>query len=147
MKRITLLFAVAVLLVGIPVQAQKKNRPIIQPPPGIRPVGVLIQDDEGEGYMTFDLRSGAFVCKLCEYGYTIKGVGEVKIDGYNVYFSAITEGYSVFASANLFDHQAKCVAEVFINPDGGYDILPVSEAFADSDMLNSTADCSVAPTK
>ena len=40
MKRISLVIAMLVLVIGIPVQAQKKNRPIIQPPPGIRPAGV-----------------------------------------------------------------------------------------------------------
>jgi len=147
MRRISLFFALAVLLVGIPVQAQKKNRPIIQPPPGIRPAGVLIQGDTGEGYMSFDLRSGAFTCNLCEYGYVMKGTGTVKIDGYNVYFSAVADDYSVFASANLFDHQAKCVVEVFAIPGSPVDIQPVTEYLVDSDMLNSKPDCSVAPTK
>lgn len=147
MKRISLILAIAVLLIGIPVHAQKNNRPIIQPPPGIRPAGVLIQGDTGEGYMTFDLRSGAFICNLCEYGYVLKGVGAVKIDGFNVYFSALTDDYSVFASANLFDHQAKCVAEVFRIPDKGFDIQPVTEYLVDSDMLNSKAECGAVPTK
>ncbi|HWO02542.1 MAG TPA: hypothetical protein VNS63_25085, partial [Blastocatellia bacterium] len=123
------------------------NRPIIQPPPGIRPAGVLIQGDTGEGFMTFELKSGAFTCNLCEYGYELKGVGDVKIDGVNIYFSAVTEDYSVFASANVFDHQAKCVIEVLRMPDKGYDIQPITEYLVDSDMLNSKPDCSEAPTK
>ena len=145
MKRLSLIFAIAVLLVGIPVQAQKKNRPIIQPPPGIRPAGVLIQSDTGEGFMQFDLRSGAFKYNLCEYGYTNEGVGQVKIDGCNVYFSAITEEYSIFASVNMCDHQAKCVIETY--SQGKFDIEPVTEYLVDSNMLDSKADCSIAPTK
>jgi hypothetical protein len=148
MKRLSLILAIAFLLIGIPVQAQiTNNRPIIQPPPGIRPVGVLIQDDKGQGFMTFDLRSGAFKYDLCEYGYIQAGVGEVKIDGCNVYFSAITEEYSVFASVNMCDHQAKCVIEVFSVPDKGYDIQPITEYLVDSDMLNSKEDCSVVAEK
>jgi len=147
MKRISLIFAIAVLLVGIPVQAQKKNRPIIQPPPGIRPAGVLIQGDTGEGYMTFDLRTGAFVCNLCEYNYVLKGQGEVKIDGGNIYFSVVGDDYNVFASVNLFDHQGKCVVEVFSTPGGVVDAQPITEYLVDSDMLNSKPDCAVAPTK
>ena len=136
-----------VLLVGIPVQAQKKNRPIIQPPPGIRPVGVLIQADSGEGYMTFDLRSGAFTCNLCEYGYVMKGIGTVKIDGYNVSFSALSDDYSIFAAANLFDHQAKCVVEVFAIPGSPVDVQPITEYLIDTDMLNSKPDCTETPAK
>ena len=147
MKRIGLALAIVVLLVGIPVQAQKKNRPIIQPPPGTRPAVVLIQSDTGEGYMTFDLRSGAFTCNLCEYGYVLKGVGTVKIDGFNVSFSAVTDEYSIFAGANLFDHQAKCVAEVFAVPGSPVDIQPVTEYLVDTDMLNSKPDCSIATSK
>lgn len=147
MRRISLFFALAVLLAGIPVQAQKHNRPIIQPPPGIRPAGVLVQADTGEGFMTFDLRSGAFTCNLCEYGYELKGVGDVKIAGCNVYFSVVTGDYNIFASVNMCDHQAKCVVEVFRMPDKGYDIQPITEYLVDSDMLDSKPDCSKAPTK
>ena len=146
MRRISLFFALAVLLVGIPVQAQKHNRPIIQPPPGIRPTLVLIQGDTGEGYMTFDLRSGAFTCNLCEYNYELKGVGNVKIDGCNVYFSVVTDNYNIFASVNMCEHQAKCAVEVYGIPDKTDIIQPITEYLVDSDMLNSKPDCSVTPT-
>lgn len=147
MKRISLVIAMLVLVIGIPVQAQKKNRPIIQPPPGIRPAGVLIQSDTGEGYMTFDLRTGAFLCNLCEYGYAVKGTGEVRIDGVNVYFSVIAEDYSVFASVNLFDHQGKCVVEIFNIPGSTTDVQPLTEYLIDSDMMNSKAECLAVPEK
>jgi|SRR6185436_7021346 len=141
MRKISLVFAIVVLLVGIPVQAQKKNRPIIQPPPpGIRPVGVLIQADNGEGYMTVDFRSAAFTCYLCEYNYAFKGVGEVKIDGCNVYFSVITDDYSMFATINMCDHQAKCAVEVFNDPNI-LDFQPFTEYLTDSNLLDSTPDC------
>ena len=146
MKRLSLVFAIAVLLVGIPVQAQKKNRPIIQPPPGIRPVAVLIQSDAGEGFMAFDLRSGAFNYNLCEYGYINSGVGQVKIDGCSVYFSAITEEYSVFATVNMCDHEAKCVIEIFGIPGKG-EIEPMTEYLVDWDMVNSKPECSIVPSK
>jgi hypothetical protein len=108
---------------------------------------VLIQGDTGEGFMTFDLKSGAFTCNLCEYGYELKGIGDVKIDGCNVYFSVVTDNYNVFASVNMCDHSAKCVAEVYGIPDKDYTIQPITEYLIDTDMLNSKPDCSVAPTK
>lgn len=140
MKRISLVFAMVALLVGIPVQAQQKISPII-PPPGIRPVGVLIQADNGEGYMTINLKTGEFVCNLCEYNYALKGVGGVKIDGCNVYFSVITDDYSMFATINMCENQAKCAVQVLTDPNNTWDFQPFTEYLIDSNMLDSTPDC------
>lgn len=144
MRRISLVFAIAALLIGIPVQAQRQFRPIIQPPPSTP--SVLIQGDTGEGYMTFDLKTGAFNCNLCEYGYVFKGIGGVKIDGCTIYFSAITDDYTMFATVNKCDNQAKCVVQVLRVPHQDYDIEPITEYLTDKDMRNSTPDCnSVVP--
>lgn len=139
MRRISLVFAIAALLIGVPVQAQKQMRPIIQPPPSVP--SILIQGENGEGYMTFDMKTGDFMCNLCEYGYIFKGKGEVKIDGCNIYFSAITDDYTMFASVNKCDNQAKCVVEVFRVPENNYDIEPITEYLVDKEMLNSKPDC------
>ena len=91
--------------------------------------------------MTFDMKSGAFKCNLCEYGYVFKGKGEIKIDGCTIYFSAITDDYTMFATVNKCDNTAKCVVEVFRVPENNYDIEPITEYLFDKDMLNSTPDC------
>jgi hypothetical protein len=147
MKRIIFVIAIVVLLAAVPALADKKNRPIIQPPPGIRPAAVLIQADGGEGYMTFNLTTGAFNCFLCEYGYEFKGIGNVKIDGCNVYFSVVTDAYSMFSSVNMCDRQAKCVVEVYQHPDKTWDIAPLTELLVDSNMADSKAECLAVPEK
>lgn len=141
MRRISLVVAMIVLLVGIPVQAQK-----IQPRPIIGPAEVTIQGENGEGYMVFNLKSGAFKCYLCEYGYVMSGTGEVKIDGCNIYFSAFSDEYNIFASINKCDQQAKVAVELYLK-DTRFEIAPVYESWFDSNLLDSKADCAAPPEK
>lgn len=139
MRRLSLVFAMIVLLVGIPVQAQK-----IQPRPGT--AGVLVQGENGEGFMIFNLKSGEFKCNLCEYGYVMSGVGEVKIDGCNIYFSAVTDDYNIFATINKCDQQAKVAVEMYPE-DYRFDIKPIHESWFDSNLLDSKANCDIPPKK
>jgi hypothetical protein len=140
-KKASLVLAIMVMLAGVSVQAQKKSaqgrvaRPIIQPQL------VVIQDDNGGGFLLFDPASGAYKSSLCEYGYALSGRGQVKIDGCNVYFSDIQTGYRIFASVNMCEHQAKCAFEVFELPKVDFDIEPILESWTDTDMRNSTAEC------
>ena len=99
MRRISLIFLAIILLAGVSVQAQKKNR---NQGPAVRtPQTVLMQDDAGEGFMLFDLITGAFKCKLCEYDVYYSGVGSVKTDGCLVIFSAAGTGYTMSAYFDL----------------------------------------------
>lgn len=143
MRKIGSIFALMVMLASVSVQAQKEFRPRISPPTP-EPTKIVLQDDNGGGYLAFDPTSGAYECKLCEYGYVLSGTGEVKIDGCSVYFSDFEEGYRMFASLNMCDHQAKAVIEMFSLKDLGYDIEPMSEEWSDTDMRDDTGDCNVA---
>ena len=58
MRKLSLMFLVIVLLAGVSAQAQKKNR--TQGPTVRTPQTVLMQDDAGEGFMLFDLATGAY---------------------------------------------------------------------------------------
>ena len=141
MRRLVLVLAIITLVAGISVQAQKKSiGPRIQPPIWETAM-VTMQDDNGGGYLVFDPMTGDYKCNLCEYGYLLEGKGEVKIDGCNIYFSEVEQGYRIFASVNMCDHQAKCAIEVFSLPKVGFDIEPIKEDWSDADMRDSKADC------
>lgn len=137
MRKLSLMFLAIVLLAGVSVQAQKKNRN--QGPTVRTPQSVLMQDDAGEGFMLFDLATGAFKCKLCEYGNYYSGVGEVKIDGCLAIFTAAGDGYTMNAYADLCEQKAKCFIE--LRSKGGFDIEPYVEILSDSNLRDSQAMC------
>jgi hypothetical protein len=142
MRKTGLLIAIIVLLAGASALAQKKslqNR-------GLPPIGgygtVIVQDDNNAGYLVFDPQSGEYSCVLCEYGYTLSGKAEVKIDGCTIYFSDLQDGYRIFSTVSMCEQQAKCTVEMFKHPDLKYDVEPLQETWSDSNMRDNTADCS-----
>ena len=139
MKKLSILFTLVMLLAGVSAQAQKKSRIQPQPPP-VRQEHI-VQDEEGDGYFVFDIVTGDFTCNVCEYGYEWKGKGDVKIDGFNIYFTALTEDYSMFVSLNVWDRQGKAVIDLYRLPDGKFDIQPIQELWSDSDISNNTKNC------
>jgi hypothetical protein len=126
-----------VMFAGVSVQAQKK---------GIRPIGppvkmvYSVQDQGGGGFLLFDLASGEFKCRMCEYGYAFSGIGEVKVDGFNVYLSAVTDSYQIFVSINVWERQGKAVMGLYKDP-GGNDIEPIQEFWTDLNMDDNSLDC------
>jgi len=138
MRKLSILLTMIVMLASASVQAQKK---------GIRPIGppvskvYSVQDQDGDGFFIFDLVSGEFKCNMCEYGYYFSGTGQVKVDGFNVYFSAVTDSYQMFVSLNVWERQGKAVMEVFKDPGTGYDIVPFKEFWTDLNMDDNSLDC------
>jgi hypothetical protein len=106
---------------------------------------LCVEDQVGGGYIIFNLQSGEFKCITCEYDIAWSGTGEVKIDGFNVYLSAITPGYYIFVSANVWDKQGKAVVEVFEDPTGAGAIKPFQEYWTDLNMDDNKMTC--APVK
>lgn len=141
MRKISLLFAIIVLLAGVSVQAQKRSGPQPIGPP--IPKQISIQDQDGGGFMVFDLSTGEFKCEMCEYNYGFSGPGQVKIDGFNVYLSAVTDTYEVFVTVNLWDRQAKAVMEVY-SLTGRTDVTTtegIREFWTDLNIDNNTLNC------
>src|SRR3954453_12954766 len=93
MKKLSILFTLVVMLAGVSVEAQKK-RPIPPIPPPVKNV-LSVQDQDGGGYILFDITTGDFKCNMCEYGIAWGGTGAVKVDGFNVFLSAVTDSYQV----------------------------------------------------
>jgi hypothetical protein len=140
MRKLSLMLLILTLLAGVSVNAQKKMRAPAPMAPTVQ--WVTIQDDTGEGYMMFDLSTGAYKCKLCEYGYTYSGIGSVKTDGCLVTFSAIADGYTMTAYVSLCEQQGKCFIQV--TKANGFDIEPWEEALSDADLRDSQATCGTA---
>ena len=147
MRKLTLLLAIITLVAGVSVQAQIKSvKPRIQPGPPPASMKVLIESEQGEGYFIFNPTTGDYWCNLCEYGYELNGTkGVGKIDGCNVYFSVIEDGYHMFASVNICEQQGKCAIEITKMPGINFDIEPINEYWSDSDMRNNLGQCE--PTK
>ena len=137
MRKLSLMFLVIALLAGVSVQAQKKDR--TQGPTVRTPQSVLMQDDAGEGFMLFDLATGAYKCKLCEYGTYYSGIGSVKTDGCIVTFSAVEAGYTITAYVDICEQKGKCFIE--LRSKGGYDTEPYVEILSDSNLRDSQAMC------
>ena len=146
MRKLAFVLAIITLVAGVSVQAQKSaqyrfgNRPI-------RPQNIVIQDDAGGGFFVVNPENGEYKCVLCEYAYELSGVGEVKIEGCTLSFSHVEKGYRIFAEADLCRRQAKLACEVFELPNVGFDIEPILEYWADTEMKDSTADCPGLKTK
>jgi hypothetical protein len=137
MRKLSLVLLIMTLVVGVSVNAQKKKR--VPAPVPLTTQSIIIQDDTGEGFMFFDLGTGAYKCTLCEYGYTYSGIGSVKTDGCLVTFSAIGDGYTMTAYASLCEQQAKCIIQV--TKANGFDIEPWEAVLSDPDTRDSQATC------
>ena len=140
MKKLSILFVLAVMLAGVSVQAQKKNRIQPPPPPPMKQTQT-VQDEDGGGYFTFDIVTGEFKCNMCEYGLAFGGVGQVKIDGFNIYITALSEEYSMFVSINVWDKQGKAVMEIFNPPPGSAVDANLREYWTDGNIYNNTLSC------
>jgi hypothetical protein len=137
MRKLALIFLFLAIMTGVSVQAHKQNV-------GIRPrqpQKITIQDDKNEGYMVFDLVTGAYQCYLCEYQYSFSGTGSVKLTGCQATFSVIEKGYTMTAYANICEQTAKCFIDIRLMPAPGSDIGPVQEILSDSNLRDSVATC------
>lgn len=152
MRKISLLFAIIVLLTGVSVQAQKRRAPQPIGPP--IPQSLSVQDQEGGGFIVFDLSTGEFKCNMCEYKYAFSGPGKVTIDGFNVSLSAVTDAYQVFISINMWDRQGKAVMTLVGTPGIGTpanaqgNMDGIKEFWTDVNIDNNTLNCAaIQPAK
>ena len=133
------MLAIIVLLAGVSVQAQKGK--------GIQPIGppvknqLSVQDQTGGGYITFDILTGEFTCNMCEYKYIFKGIGQVKVDGFNVYLSAVTDQYQMFITLDMWERNGKAVMEVYQSPETKAEVGVFQEFWTDLNIDNNTLSC------
>jgi hypothetical protein len=144
MRRISLLLAIIVLVAGVSVQAQKKGG--IQPVSPPVPRQLCVQDQDGGGFIVFDLNSGEFKCSMCEYKYGYSGTGEVKVEGFNVYLTAVTDAYQIFVTINMWERSGRTVMEIYESPEGK-SIEPFKEFWTDVNIDNNSMNCAVIQPK
>jgi hypothetical protein len=149
MRKISLLFAIIVLLAGVSVQAQKRSGPQPIGPP--MPKQISIQDQDGDGFIVFDLSTGEFKCNMCEYNYAFSGPGQVKINGFDVTLSAVTDTYQVFVTVNMWDRVAKAVMYVPGSSETGQvdmsGAVGIQEFWTDLNIDNNTLNCAAIQPK
>jgi hypothetical protein len=138
MRKLGLLLVVLALFGSVTVGAQKTKKRIQAPAPPT-PQLVIIQDDRGEGYMVFDLLTGAYKCELCEYDYYFSGVGSIKTDGCMIIFGAVEDGYNMAAWVDLCENKGKCMIQV-TKPTGPTP-EPWEEVLSDPNLADSEATC------
>ena len=141
MRKLSLVFGIIAMLAGASVQAQRT----MGPAPGSGPIrqNIIIQDDEGGGYFSFDGRWGTYVCNVCEYGVIMKGVADVKVDGCFIYVTDNKDGYRLYGAINMCDQVAKFSVEVFAVPTYN-NLLPANgfiEYWVDSNLKNNVEEC------
>lgn len=141
MRRPGLVILIITLLAGVSAYAQRDHNPKPQPPIGTAQQ-VYIQDDSGEGFMAFDLWSGAYTCRLCEYDYEFTGKGTVKTEGCLVTFRVVSENYSMTAYADMCEKRAICIISMRkMAGDSDSDSMQIT--MSDSDLRNSTLECGI----
>lgn len=140
MKKISLALALVMLLVGVSADAQKKKGGHNITPAPIR-ADMVVEDQNGEGFITFNPETSEFTCQMCKYGYVWSGTGKVEAKGLNVYFNAMTDSYRIFVSLNIEDGQGKAVIQVLKDPVTGFAIQPLADYFNDGDIYNNNLAC------
>jgi len=136
MRKISFLLAIIVLVAGVSAQAQKKNgvRPIVPPPTTTM---LCVEDQDGGGFIVFDIASGDFKCSMCEYNYSFGGTGSVKVDGLNAYLTAVSDKYQIFVTVNMWERQGKALMVVLESPDGKSNIDAFKEFWTDVNIDNN----------
>jgi hypothetical protein len=104
---------------------------------------VSVQDQEGGGFIAFDLASGVFKCNMCEYKIAFSGKGDVKIDGFNAYLTSVTDSYEIYVSADMWSRQAKALMVVYKSQNDTSDIDTIKEFWTDLNIDNNTLNCAV----
>ena len=89
--------------------------------------------------MFFDLDTGAYKCRVCEYDYSISGTGGVKTDGCVIYFRATGDGYAVRAYVNACEQTGTCFIQV--TNSGNVDTEPWEEELVDPNLSDSQPAC------
>ena len=143
-----LMCAMAILLTGISVEAQKKSQPAPSQPAPIGPPvrqkdPITIEDDATGNFLVIQLDSGAYKFHRCKDGFGLSGTGVVKVDGCAISFEDNQDDHRVVASINECTQEAKALVEQFA-PVPGFtyaDAQPSSELLSDRDLRDNTLKC------
>jgi len=106
-----------------------------------------IEDDATGSFLVFDKGTGGYTFTRCSDGFTISGVGVVKVDGCAITLEATQSDHRVAASIDECTQQAKAVFEKFapagISPNNPPTVAPFKAFLSDLNMSNNRMDCAV----
>lgn len=111
MRKLILTCAIVILAAGGSALAQKPI--VIIGPPAPFDQTISIQDDTNASFLVFETGSGKYTFTRCSDGFTLSGVGLVKVDGCAVNLADTQPGHRVAASVQECDQTAKAVVETF----------------------------------
>jgi hypothetical protein len=135
MRRLTFILAMAILLAGASVHAQK-GVPIEG---GGYDYGV--QDDKNGYYMLFNSASGEYEFERCSDGVEFQGKGKVTVEGCNLTLEEVGFNRYVLVQVNLCELSGKCLVRVFKGIKTVPYVPPMIEVLDDSNMLDNTWEC------
>lgn len=145
MRMLILVSAITVLVAAGSVQAQKG-------PPG--PIGpptfdqqIIVEDDKTGSFLVFDTAGGNYTFTRCIDGFTLSGVGFVKVDGCSIHLQDVQPMHRVAVSIDECGQQAKALVETFLPFTGrgkkpAFDGRPLFREFlGDQNIGNNLMDC------
>ena len=131
-RNLFLVLATVVLVAGVSAQAQKgKGTDFIGPPVQFDQT-ISVQDDLTGNFLVFNTGSGKYFFTRCSDGFTLGGVGFVKVDGCMIQLQDVQAEHRVVASVNECAQQGKAIVEKFApdafkvffsDQDGGINLM------------------------
>jgi hypothetical protein len=138
MRRLAFILALAILLAGTSVHAQKGLPPIEKE----GEYDVCVQDDVNGYYLLFNSTTGDYEFERCSDGVEFTGTGEISGKECDIILEDASFNRYVFAAVNLCEQSGKAHIRVFKGIKTDSYIPPLLESLADSNMSDDTWDCS-----
>lgn len=145
MRILTLVSTMVLLAAAGSVQAQKGPPGPIGPPTFDQKLNV--EDDKTGSFFVFDTGSGNYTFTRCIDGYTLSGVGVVRVDGCAIHIEDVQAMHRVAVSIDECGQLAKGLVETFLTfttkgKKPVFDNRPLFREFlGDSNMGNNLMDC------
>jgi hypothetical protein len=137
MRRLGLIFVLAILLAGATVHAQKGVTPIQKD----SEYDVCVQDDQNGYYLLFNSKSGNYVFERCSDGVEFQGTGQISAKDCQTTLEHVGFNRYVLAIADSCSGEAKGLVRVFKGLRTLPYIPPMIETLTDSSMKDDTWDC------
>ena len=131
-RKLFLVSATVVLITGGFAQAQKGKEIDLIGPPIQFDQTISVQDDLTGNFLVFSTGTGKYFFTRCSDGFTLGGVGFVKVDGCMIQLEDLQAGHRVVASVNDCAQQGKAIVEKFApdafkvffsDQDGGINLM------------------------
>jgi len=142
MKKLSFVCAIVILLAGMSAQAQKNStlKPI--DPPIFQLDNIIIEDDASGNFLIIAPTTGEYKFQRCRDGFSMSGVGVVRLDGCLATFEDSQPDHRVLASINLCTQEAKAIVEKFAPIQNTFSTNAMKELLSDANLGDNTLSCS-----